>query len=49
MFREGIMSFLGIGEKKESIEDKYCSACRLAKKDDCRNCSREIGIIENVG
>lgn len=46
MFREAVLAFLGEGEKKESIEDAYCKACRIAKKDDCRSCDKKIEAID---
>lgn len=33
--------------KQESVEDKYCKACKAAKKDDCKNCDREIEEIRD--
>jgi hypothetical protein len=45
LFREAVIAFLG-GGKKQSAEDEYCETCRAAKKDDCKNCNRQIEVIE---
>jgi hypothetical protein len=33
--------------KGASAEDRYCKACRAAKKDDCKNCNRKIEEIRD--
>mgnify|MGYP001558375726 len=48
LFREGVIGFF-IGEtkdeKKNRIEDKYCMACRAARKDvACNRCSKRIEV-----
>jgi hypothetical protein len=44
IFREAVLSFLGVKDKKEE-EKAYCKACKRAKKDfHCERCNRkEIG------
>lgn len=42
LFREAVLSFLGVKTQKQT-EDTYCEVCRAAGKDiDCANCSKEI-------
>jgi hypothetical protein len=43
MFREVILGLLGVNDKGETNKDKYCQACKAAKKNvDCEGCSKEI-------
>lgn len=47
IFREAILSFLGVKTDKD-IEDEYCRACKIAKKNvDCSTCDRKINIIKD--
>ena len=53
LFREAVIGFL-VGEteeeKQQRIENKYCEACRMARKDvDCRRCSKRIEVKDNGG
>lgn len=54
-FREGILYFLGDrsftkGEKPVTVEDKFCTACKVRHKgkQDCSTCDRNIQVIENA-
>jgi hypothetical protein len=38
-----VLALLGCGEG-DAPEDKYCKACKAAKKDDCGKCSKQIEI-----
>lgn len=44
MFREAVLHFLGVGQSAVSADQKYCLACKQAKKDDCDNCNRNIKV-----
>ncbi len=44
MFREAILGILGAGGDEETLEQKYCRACKAAKKNvDCEKCSMAKG------
>jgi hypothetical protein len=45
LFREAVLAFLGQGQG-QAPGDKYCAACRAAKKNDCGNCDRNITVVE---
>lgn len=49
LFRDAVLSFFG-GEhapKKDSVEDKYCKACKQLHKDvDCSSCSKKFEVTE---
>lgn len=48
MFRKAILAFLGVKDKPEEqrVEDDYCKACRIAKKDNCEGCDKNIYKVE---
>lgn len=48
MFRKAVMGFLGVKDKPEEaqLEDDYCKACKMAKKDDCGKCDKNIYKVE---
>lgn len=53
LFREAVIGFL-VGETKDEkqkrIENEYCNACRIVKKDvDCRRCDKRVEVIEDGG
>lgn len=45
MFREGVLSFLGLG-RGQTIEDRYCQMCKDLGEDDCDNCDKNIEVID---
>ncbi len=44
LFREAVLSFLGVKDKKK-ISSQYCMACRQAKKDHCETCSKKFEVV----
>jgi hypothetical protein len=47
LFREAVIGVLGAGKggKREpsNLQDSFCAACKIAKKDlDCDNCSKIV-------
>jgi hypothetical protein len=47
VFREAVLSFLGVKTDKD-IEDDYCKACKIAKKNtDCSTCNKAIKLSNN--
>jgi len=39
---------MGVGNKtkEENMIDEYCKLCRLAKKDNCEKCTRDIKEVK---
>lgn len=45
LFREGVISFLGISEA-DPVQDKFCEVCKAAKMDkDCSTCSKKFEVV----
>jgi len=53
LFREAVIGVLGAGgkggkDKPANLQDSFCVACKIAKKDiDCENCSKNVEVKES--